>query len=48
MFGKLITVWYNNLYEPGGVQTLVPVQLVNCRAVFLAEELDHEDVCIVN
>ena len=47
VFGKPITVWYNNLYEPGGVHTLVPVQLVKCRAVFLAEELDHEDVCIV-
>ena len=46
MFGKPITVWYNNLFEPCGVHTIVPVQLVKCRSVCLVDKLDHEDVYI--
>lgn len=47
VFGKPITVWYNNLFEPCGVHTIVPVQLVKCRSVSLVDKLDHEDVFIV-
>ena len=35
VFGKPVTVWYNNLFEPCGVHKLVPVQLIKCRSVFL-------------
>ena len=44
VFGKPITVWYNNLYEP---HTIVPVQLVKCRSVCLVDEIDREDVFVV-
>ena len=47
VFGKPITVWYNNLFEPCGVHTIVPVQLVKCRSVCLVDKLDHEDVFVV-
>ena len=47
VFGKPITVWYNNLFEPCGVHTIVPVQLVKCRLVSVVDKLDHEDVFIV-
>ena len=41
---SLSTVWYNYLFEPGSVHTLVPVQLVKCRSASLVDKLDHVDV----
>ena len=46
VLGKPTTVWHNDLFEPCGIHTLVPVQLVKCRAVSLIDKLDHEEVFI--
>jgi len=45
--GKPLTIWYNNLFEPCGLHTLLPVHFIKCRAVSIIDKLDQQDVNIV-
>ena len=46
--GKPITIWYNNLFEPSGIYTLVPVQFVKSRAVSTVDKLnDHDSLSVL-
>lgn len=42
--GKPVSVWYDGLFEPPGIHTLVPVQFVNCRGVSVVDLLEGESV----
>ena len=42
--GKPITIWCHDLFEPCGIHTFVPIQLVKCRCVSLVDVIDNEDV----
>ena len=46
-FGKPVTVWYHDLFEPHGSHSLVPVQFIKSRAIALIDELDDESVQFV-
>ena len=40
-FGKPVTVWYHDLFEPHVSHSLVPVKFINSRAIALIDELDE-------
>ena len=46
-FGKPLTVWYRDVFEIGGVCSLIPVQFIKCRTVALVDKLDGESVLFV-
>ena len=46
-FGKPVTVWCSNLFEPYGIHSLIPVQFIRHRAVALKDRLDGETVLFV-
>ena len=46
-FGKPLTVWYNDLFEPGGLHSYLPVQFLTNRTVSLVDRLDGESVLFV-
>ena len=41
--GKPLTIWYNNLFAPSGMHTLLPVQFIKCRAVSTTDKLAEQD-----
>ena len=47
-FGKLLTVWYSDIFEIGGICSLIPVQFIKCRTVALVDKLDGESVLFVH
>ena len=46
-FGKPLTVWYSDIFEIGGICSLIPVQFIKCRTVALVDKLDGESVLFV-
>ena len=42
--GKPVSVWYDSLFEPSGIHTLLSVQFVNCRGVSVVDLLEGESV----
>ena len=46
--GKPLTVWCHDLFEPGGVHSIVPIELIKHRTVSLVDSVDGETVLIVN
>ena len=45
--GNPVTVWYEDLFEPFGIHSIIPVQLISCRSVSLKQKLDGETVLFV-
>ena len=45
--GKPITVWYSDLFESFGTQSLVPVHMIKCRSVSLISKLEGESAIFV-
>ena len=41
--GKPVTVWYDGLFEPTGIHSLIPVHLVKSRAVSAIDNLQESD-----
>ena len=45
--GNPVTVWYEDLFEPYGIHSIIPVQFISCRSVSLKQKLDGETVLFV-
>lgn len=46
-FGKPVTVWYHDLFEPCGIHSMIPIQFIKSRSVSLIDKLDGESVLFV-
>ena len=47
-FGKPVMVCYYDVFEVGGMHSLVPIQFVKCRTVSLVDKLDGESVLFLS
>lgn len=46
--GKPITLWYDSLFDPNGIHTLIPVQYIKKRTVSIVEKLnDHDSLSVI-
>ena len=45
--GKPVTIWYDSLFEPCGLHTIIPIQFIKCRSVSQVDKLSDESVLFV-
>lgn len=46
--GKPLTVWSPDIFEPEGVHSIIPIQMLKSRVVSLQTKIEDETVLIVS
>ena len=47
IFGKPVTLWNCDIFEPSGLHSIIPIQFLQSRAVSVIEKVDSESVLFV-